>query len=166
MTQKFDLIIRGGKIVDGSGGKPFIGDVAIAEDRIVAVGTVDGRGKEEIDATGLIVFDEDVKNYVQPSTRQGQLFRLLHAIEKAEVGTHTDFTKPFHHKVLEGAIKCSDCHNPHGGFELKQARLATGADAGCGAAISERGAAGGGAAAHRREQAPSADGSRHAIGSF
>jgi hypothetical protein len=27
-------------------------------------------------------------------------------------------------------IKCSDCHNPHGGFELKQARLATGADAG------------------------------------
>src|SRR3954453_23317172 len=49
------------------------------------------------DATGLIVFDEDVKNYVQPSTRQGQLFRLLHAIEKAEVGTHTDFSKPFVH---------------------------------------------------------------------
>lgn len=49
------------------------------------------------DAAGLIVFDEDVKNYVPPSTRQGQLFRLLHAIEKAEVGTHTDFTKPFHH---------------------------------------------------------------------
>jgi uncharacterized protein (DUF58 family) len=49
------------------------------------------------DAAGLIVFDEDVKNYVPPSGRQGQLFRLLHAIEKAEVGTHTDFTKPFHH---------------------------------------------------------------------
>src|SRR5215469_6511308 len=49
------------------------------------------------DAAGLIVFDEDVKNYVQPSTRQGQLFRLLHAIEKAEVGTHTDFAKPFIH---------------------------------------------------------------------
>src|SRR5919108_1663096 len=43
------------------------------------------------DAAGLIIFDEDVKNYVQPSTRQGQLFRLLHAIESAEVGTHTDF---------------------------------------------------------------------------
>ena len=49
------------------------------------------------DATGLIVFDEDVKNYIAPSTRQGQLFRLLHGIEKAEVGTHTDFTKPFVH---------------------------------------------------------------------
>jgi len=42
-----------------------------------------------------------------------------------------DFAKAFHHKVLEGAMKCSDCHNPHGGFELKQTRLATGADAAC-----------------------------------
>jgi uncharacterized protein (DUF58 family) len=49
------------------------------------------------DAAGLIVFDEDVQNYVAPSTRQGQLFRLLHAIEKAQVGTHTDFGKPFAH---------------------------------------------------------------------
>ncbi len=52
---------------------------------------------QQRDAAGLIVFDEDVKNYVAPSTRQGQLFRLLHAIEKAEVGTHTDFAKPFTH---------------------------------------------------------------------
>ena len=49
------------------------------------------------DAAGLIVFDEDVANYVAPSTRQGQLFRLLHAIEHAEPGTRTDFTKPFVH---------------------------------------------------------------------
>src|SRR6185437_3293956 len=49
------------------------------------------------DAAGLIIFDEDVQNYVEPSTRQGQLFRLLHAIEKSEVGTHTDFSKPFVH---------------------------------------------------------------------
>ena len=42
-----------------------------------------------------------------------------------------DFNKSFHHKVLEGAMKCSDCHNPHGGFELKQTRLATGTDAPC-----------------------------------
>src|SRR5947199_705682 len=49
------------------------------------------------DAAGLIVFDEDVVNYVAPSTRQGQLFRLLHAIEKAEPGTRTDFVKPFIH---------------------------------------------------------------------
>lgn len=41
------------------------------------------------------------------------------------------FTAPHHHKVLEGAMRCSDCHNPHGGFETKQTRLATGADAAC-----------------------------------
>jgi len=52
---------------------------------------------EQRDAAGLIVFDEDVKNYIAPSTRQGQLFRLLHAIEKTEVGTRTDFAKPFVH---------------------------------------------------------------------
>jgi len=49
------------------------------------------------DAAGLIIFDEDVANYVSPSTRQGQLFRLLHAIEAVKVGTHTDFAKPFVH---------------------------------------------------------------------
>jgi DmsE family decaheme c-type cytochrome len=41
------------------------------------------------------------------------------------------FSSPFHHKVLEGAMRCSDCHNPHGGFEAKQTRLATGGDAPC-----------------------------------
>ncbi|HEU4597774.1 MAG TPA: DmsE family decaheme c-type cytochrome [Pyrinomonadaceae bacterium] len=45
--------------------------------------------------------------------------------------TKHQFNMPFKHKVLEGAMKCSDCHNAHGGFEQKQARLATGADAAC-----------------------------------
>ena len=43
----------------------------------------------------------------------------------------SQFVKPFHHKVLEGTMKCTDCHNPHGGFEAKQTRLAVGADIGC-----------------------------------
>ncbi|MEZ5427082.1 MAG: DmsE family decaheme c-type cytochrome [Pyrinomonadaceae bacterium] len=41
------------------------------------------------------------------------------------------FSQPFHHKVLEGQMKCSDCHNAHGEFELKNARLAVGGDAAC-----------------------------------
>ena len=45
--------------------------------------------------------------------------------------TKSQFTKPFHHKVLEGAMNCSDCHNPHGGYEQKQVKLAVGADAAC-----------------------------------
>jgi uncharacterized protein (DUF58 family) len=52
---------------------------------------------QQRDATGLIVFDDEIKNYVPPSTRQGQLMRLLHAIEHAEGGTRTDFAKPFFH---------------------------------------------------------------------
>lgn len=50
-----DLIIRHGTIVDGSGGAPFKGDVAITAGRISAVGQVSGRGAEEIDARGHIV---------------------------------------------------------------------------------------------------------------
>jgi uncharacterized protein (DUF58 family) len=49
------------------------------------------------DAAGLIVFDETVKNFVQPSTRQGQLHRLLHGIEHAQAGTRTEFKSPFVH---------------------------------------------------------------------
>ncbi|MGD1097886.1 MAG: DUF58 domain-containing protein [Bryobacteraceae bacterium] len=49
------------------------------------------------DAAGLIVFDEDVRYYVPPSTRQGQLARLLHGIGNVQPGTRTDFAKPFAH---------------------------------------------------------------------
>jgi predicted CXXCH cytochrome family protein len=45
--------------------------------------------------------------------------------------TKAQFSKPFHHKVLEGTMRCSDCHNPHGGFEQKQTKLGIGADAAC-----------------------------------
>jgi DmsE family decaheme c-type cytochrome len=43
----------------------------------------------------------------------------------------SNFVKPFHHKVLEGTMRCSDCHNAHGGFETKQTKLAVGVDAAC-----------------------------------
>jgi uncharacterized protein (DUF58 family) len=49
------------------------------------------------DAAGLIVFDDEVRHYVRPSTRQGQLFRLLGALEHAEPGARTDFAKPLLH---------------------------------------------------------------------
>jgi uncharacterized protein (DUF58 family) len=52
---------------------------------------------QQRDAAGVIIFDDEVRNYVRPSTRQGQFMRVAHAIEKAEVGTRTDFAKPFLH---------------------------------------------------------------------
>lgn len=54
----YDVVIRNGTIVDGLGGEPFTGDVAVADGVIVAVGetgTVDGAGVREIDATGMLV---------------------------------------------------------------------------------------------------------------
>ncbi|UVO50471.1 amidohydrolase family protein [Sphingomonas sp. SUN019] len=50
-----DLVIRGGTIVDGTGSAPFVGDVAIDGDRIVATGTITTPGRREIDATGKLV---------------------------------------------------------------------------------------------------------------
>jgi N-acyl-D-aspartate/D-glutamate deacylase len=50
-----DLVIRGGTVVDGSGGAPFVADVAVDGDRIVAVGESLGAGAKEIDAAGKIV---------------------------------------------------------------------------------------------------------------
>ena len=52
---EFDLVIRGGTIVDGSGGERFTGDVAVNGGWIVQTGRVEGRGREEIDASGLLV---------------------------------------------------------------------------------------------------------------
>jgi N-acyl-D-aspartate/D-glutamate deacylase len=50
-----DLVIRNGTIVDGLGGEPYLGDVAVSGGVIVAVGAMDGYGTREIDAGGLLV---------------------------------------------------------------------------------------------------------------
>ncbi len=51
----YDVVIRGGTIYDGTGGRPFVGDVAIRGDSIAAIGRVTGRGDAEISARGLAV---------------------------------------------------------------------------------------------------------------
>jgi N-acyl-D-aspartate/D-glutamate deacylase len=52
----YDLIIRNGTIVDGLGGEPYVGDVAVSDGVIAAVGAVNGAAAtREIDATGLLV---------------------------------------------------------------------------------------------------------------
>jgi uncharacterized protein (DUF58 family) len=49
------------------------------------------------DPAGLIVFDDEVRNYIRPSTRQGQLQRLLAGLEQAEPRARTNFMKPLAH---------------------------------------------------------------------
>lgn len=53
---EYDLLIKNGRIVDGTGNPWFHGDLAITGDKIVAVGRVpDGKAKRTIDAKGLVV---------------------------------------------------------------------------------------------------------------
>ena len=51
----FDLIIRGGTIIDGSGDARYVADVAINDGKIVKIGDVEGSAKEEINAHGKLV---------------------------------------------------------------------------------------------------------------
>jgi len=51
----FDLIIRGGRVIDGTGAPAFDGDVAVTDGKIAAVGRIDGETARIIDASGHIV---------------------------------------------------------------------------------------------------------------
>lgn len=51
----YDIVIRGGSLVDGTGAEPVLGDLAIKDGVIAAMGQVDGDAKEVIDATGQMV---------------------------------------------------------------------------------------------------------------
>ncbi len=55
MREDYDLVIRGGSVADGRGGPLVVADVAVRNGTIVAVGSVDGAGREEIDARGKLV---------------------------------------------------------------------------------------------------------------
>jgi uncharacterized protein (DUF58 family) len=52
---------------------------------------------QQRDAVGLIAFDEEVRDYVEPSSRHGQWLKVLHSIDRAEPGGRTDYKRPFWH---------------------------------------------------------------------
>ena len=54
-SQTYDLIVRGGRVADGTGHPAYFADVAIKEGRIVSIGKIAGEAKAELDANGLIV---------------------------------------------------------------------------------------------------------------
>jgi len=55
MPNHFDLVIRGGLVVDGTGSEPFEADVAVDGSRIAAIGAISGSAQTEVDANGRIV---------------------------------------------------------------------------------------------------------------
>jgi N-acyl-D-amino-acid deacylase len=54
-AETYDLLIRQGRVVDGTGNPAFFADVAVKDGKIAAVGRIGGQARAEIDATGLIV---------------------------------------------------------------------------------------------------------------
>ena len=60
---KYDILIKNGKVIDGSGLPGFYGDVAISNGRIVAVGRVNGEAKRVLDAEGLVVAPGIIDNH-------------------------------------------------------------------------------------------------------
>jgi N-acyl-D-amino-acid deacylase len=84
----YDLIIRQGKIIDGTGNPWFVGDVAVHEDRIVAVARkIDGPAKTTIPATGLVVAPGFIDIH---SHSDFTIFEDGHAQSKIRQGVTTD----------------------------------------------------------------------------
>lgn len=84
----FDLVVRNGKIVDGTGNPWYFGDLAIKGDRIAVVGRVPARsGKREIDAKGLIVAPGFIDMH---SHSDSLLLEDGHAQSKVRQGVTTD----------------------------------------------------------------------------
>jgi N-acyl-D-aspartate/D-glutamate deacylase len=64
MAEQAQLVIRGGTVIDGTGGEPFEADIAIRDSRIAEIGPDLPKGAEEIDATGRIV----TPGFIDPHT--------------------------------------------------------------------------------------------------
>lgn len=60
----FDVIVRGGTVVDGTGAPGFAGDVAVKDGKIAAVGQVSGEARHVIDAAGRVV----APGFIDPHT--------------------------------------------------------------------------------------------------
>ena len=114
-TESFDVLIKNGQIVDGSGEASYIGDIGIRGDTISAIGMLSGaKGEIEIDATGLVVAPgfinmlswavdaliEDGKS--QSDIRQGVTLEVFG--EGTSMGPWTDEMKKEEQK-MQGDIK-------------------------------------------------------------
>jgi N-acyl-D-amino-acid deacylase len=54
-AQTYDLVVRNGRVVDGTGNPAYTADVAVKGGRVAAIGKIAEKGKQEVDAKGLVV---------------------------------------------------------------------------------------------------------------
>src|SRR5262245_9055500 len=113
---QYDLLIRNGRIVDGSGNPWFHGDVAVRGDRVAAVGRVPpGAARREIDAKGLVVAPGFIDMHshsdfvlledgdAQSKIRQGVTTEVLG--EGQSVGPNKGKLQPQHAKIRGEAME-------------------------------------------------------------
>ena len=84
-AQNYDIVIRHGRVVDGSGNPAFFGDIAVKDGRIVSIGRVTGEAKKEIDARGLIV----APGFIDVHTHADEIAEMPRAENFARMGVTT-----------------------------------------------------------------------------
>ena len=77
---------------------------------------------QQRDSAGLILFDDEVRQFIPPSSRVGHLQKVLHAIEKAEVGQHTDFAKWIGDCCIGFLCRSRNCDTNHCSLALEKER--------------------------------------------
>ncbi|MSQ09214.1 MAG: D-aminoacylase [Dehalococcoidia bacterium] len=102
-TSLFDILIKNGRVIDGSGSPAFEADVAIAGDRIAAIGKIEGQAKRTVDAKGLAV----TPGFIDLHTHSDfQFFVDPSADSKTTQGVTTEFMGNC------GLSMCAPLHGP------------------------------------------------------
>ncbi|HEY1751268.1 MAG TPA: amidohydrolase family protein, partial [Caulobacteraceae bacterium] len=121
----YDLVIRGGVVVDGTGAGRFEADVAVEGGRIAAIGQVSERGAEEIDARGRLVTPGFVDIHThydgQSSWDQRLAPSSTHGVTTVVMGNCGVGFAPVKHKDTEALI-----HMMEGVEDIPEAVLAEG----------------------------------------
>src|SRR3972149_3617387 len=105
---QFDLVIRHGRVVDGAGAPAFPADVAVAGDRIAAVGEVKEDARRTIDASGLVV----APGFIDVHTHDDLAVLNSPAVDfKVQQGVTTDIVGNCGIGAAPASEACMDCDN-------------------------------------------------------
>ena len=118
--ERANLVIRNGRIVDGTGSAGFAGDVAIADGKIIAVGRFDGAADAEIDAKGQVVAPGfiDIHTHYDPQICWDRLATpsLEHGVTTVVMGNCSLSLAPVRpadkHKLIKMFEKIEDIKEP------------------------------------------------------
>src|SRR5437868_4735312 len=84
-AETYDLVIRHGRLIDGTGNPAFFSDIAIKGGRIAALGKIRGEAKSEIDVAGLII----APGFIDVHTHAEEIDELPLAENFARMGVTT-----------------------------------------------------------------------------